>query len=91
MECFWRLRCHRQQNGNRYQQDPPVLHLYIPAYHGLANHHLHGACFLAQSAQIYHRSQAESLVLSLTRSTAAIALHEDPCLQDTTLQENRVF
>jgi hypothetical protein len=65
MECFWRL--HRNRRPVRYfnQQDPPIFHLYIYPYNGLAGHYLYGTGFLEKHEKIYLGRQKKSLVLSI--------------------------
>lgn len=53
MECLWSLFGNWQQDGYRYQQDPPVFHVCLTAYNGLSYYHLHGTCFLEKYAEIH--------------------------------------
>jgi hypothetical protein len=63
MECLWRLFRHWQQNGYRHQQDQTVLYVHFSSYNGFSYYYLYGAGFLAQYAEVYLGSEAESVVL----------------------------
>ena len=70
MECFWCLYSHWQPDGNRYQQDPPVFYVHIPADIGFSYYYLFGAGFLEKHEEIYLGGEAEPLVLSIKKMPA---------------------
>ena len=74
MECFWCLFRHRQPDGHRHQQDPPILYLYIIADDGLAYYYLHGIGFLAQYAQVHDGGEKKSVVLFVMKAERVLQL-----------------
>jgi len=68
VECFWRLHRHWFKAGDRYQQDPAIFYIHFYPYHGIADHHLHGAGFLEKYTEVYLGGEAESLVLFVKAS-----------------------
>lgn len=71
MERIWRLYRYWRQAGNFNQQNPPVFHLYIDSYYGLACHYLHGAGVLEKYEEVYLGCEEKSMVLSLIHFNSA--------------------
>lgn len=67
MECFWCLFRHRQPDGHRYQQDPTVFYLCLPAYSRLAYYNLYGSCILEEYEKVHTGNKEKPVVLSLAR------------------------
>jgi hypothetical protein len=63
MERIWRLYGYRRQVRNFNQQNPPVFHLCIYSYYGLACYYLYGAGILEEYQEVYLGGEEKSLVL----------------------------
>ena len=59
MEGLWGAHRYWRQDGYCYQPNPDVVHVYFPAYPGLAHCHLHDPCLLDEYETLHEGEKKE--------------------------------